>query len=74
MSNQFKEHPLLDRLISIGGLKNDAALARALETTPSSVCKMRHGVLPIGPSTILRAHETFNMPVKDIRQLLAVGA
>lgn len=62
---------LFDQLMASHHLKNDAALARALEQKPPVISKMRHGVLPVGPVMIINLHETFDMPVKAIKEALA---
>jgi hypothetical protein len=61
----------LDTLIDKLKLKNDAALARALEVAPPVISKIRHRKLPFGDSMILKAHEKFNFAVADIRAGLA---
>ena len=60
---------LLDHLIEKLGLKNDAALARAMKVAPPVVSKWRHETLPFGPTHILRTHEDFGIAVADIRWL-----
>lgn len=62
---------LLDNLMQRGGLKNDAALSRALEVAPPVVSKLRHGTLPLGASLILRMHDAFDIAIRDIRALAA---
>lgn len=66
----MKPHALFDLLIKESGLKNDAALARALKLFPPTVSKMRSGRLKIGAEIILRIHLQTEMPVKDIFRLL----
>lgn len=58
---------LLDHLIELGKLKNDAALSRALQVQPPVLSKLRHGNLPLGPSIIIRAHEAFGISISDIK-------
>lgn len=62
---------LLDRVMASQNLKNDAALSRALGVAPPVVSKLRNGVLPVGPSLVLKIHERFGMAVKEIRAVLA---
>lgn len=62
---------LIDALIALNGLKNDAALSRLLEVAPPVISKMRWGTLPVGASFILKAHELGGMLVADVRKLLA---
>lgn len=65
------EHKLFDHLKAQFNLKNDAALARFLEMSPGQVSKVRHGRLPFGAEMILNVHEITDMPIKDIKALLA---
>jgi hypothetical protein len=64
-------HKLLDTLLERGSLKNDAALARELNVAPPVISKIRHHLLPVGPTHILAIHEKFAIPVKEIREALA---
>lgn len=63
----FNHAPVLDFLIERIGVKNDAALSRALKTTPPAISKVRHGRNQFGPSMILAAHELHDIPVREIR-------
>lgn len=71
MSYVHTPHKLLDTIIARRSLKNDAALAVALECAPPVVSKLRNRTLPLGPALILRMHENFGMPVAEIRELAA---
>ena len=64
-------HKLFDHLLSKHGLKNDAALARAINVNPPLISKIRHGRLELSAVTILAIHETFDEPVADIRAMVA---
>jgi hypothetical protein len=59
---------LLDHLRELAGLKNDAALARKLEVAPPVISKLRHYKLPLGDSLLLNMHETFGVPVAEMRE------
>jgi len=59
---------LLDTLRERFNIKNDAALARELATTPSTISKLRKGAR-IGAPTILSIHEHLGVSVKEIREL-----
>ena len=61
---------LLDALRDRFQIKNDAALARALNISPPQICKLRGGAT-MGPSVILSIHERLGVPVKEIRELAA---
>lgn len=65
----MKVNALLDHLIKLGNVKNDAGLARALKVLPPVISKIRHGALPLGPSVIIRAHEAFGISVADIKSI-----
>lgn len=60
---------LLDALLQQQELKNDAALAKRLRVAPPIISKIRHGRLHVTPTLILNIHETFQMPVAEIRQI-----
>lgn len=62
---------LLDLLLARHDIKNDAALSRALDVAPPVISKIRHHHLSVSPGIILKIHEAFDMPVKEIRAVLA---
>jgi hypothetical protein len=61
---------LLDALIEQLGLKNDAALARALEVAPPMISKIRHRALPVGGAMLIRMHEISDLSIADLRLLM----
>lgn len=61
---------LLDALISMLKLKNDAALARALEVGAPVISKLRHHRLPVGASLLIRMHEVSDLTIGELRTLL----
>jgi plasmid maintenance system antidote protein VapI len=61
---------LLDYLMSALNLKNDAALARALEVQPPVISKIRHNRLPIGASLLITMHELTGESVKTLRLVM----
>ena len=63
---------LLDHAIELLGLKNDAALSRILEVAPPVISKIRHGLLPIGPTIMIRLHETTGLSIADIKFLAGI--
>jgi plasmid maintenance system antidote protein VapI len=69
--NPATPHPLIDAVLKRQKIATDAALANAINVAPPVLSKVRKGKLPVGPSLILRLHETFDMPVKEIRALAA---
>lgn len=66
----YDPNKLLDALIEKLGLKNDAALSRALEVAPPVISKVRHRRLPVGASLLIRMHEESGMNVKELRSLM----
>lgn len=61
---------VLDMIIKKMGFKNDAALCRALDMQPPVISKIRSGITPLGPVTLLRMSELSGMKTKDIKALL----
>ena len=67
---QYDPNNLLDTLIKTLGIKNDAALSRALEVAPPVISKFRHKILPVGPSLLIRMHEESGLSIREIRNLM----
>jgi len=63
-------NPLLNHLIGHLRLKNDAALARELETPPPVLSKLRHGRMTLGATLLVRMHEVSQIPIKELRELM----
>jgi len=61
---------LLDTIKEHYSVKNDAELSRKLDVPPPTISKIRSGKVSVSADMILRIHETFEMPVKEIRELL----
>jgi plasmid maintenance system antidote protein VapI len=61
---------LLDTIKERHSIKSDAELSRKLDVPPPTISKIRSGRVSVSADMILRIHETFNMPVKKIRELL----
>lgn len=61
---------LLDLLIEVLDLKNDAALARALDVSRQTVCHWRHCRIPFGATHILRAHDVSEIAIAKIKAYL----
>lgn len=66
----YDPNHLLDCLIAKLDLKNDAALSRALEVAAPVISKIRHRRLPVGASMLIRMHETSEMSIADLRELM----
>ena len=61
---------LFDILIVKFGIRNDAHLARTLEVAPPVISKLRSGRIPFGPTMTLKVHDSFDIPVRDIKMML----
>lgn len=60
---------LLDALKEKYDLKNDAAIAKALEVAPPVISRIRNGKAKVSADIMIRVHETFGMPIADIKAL-----
>ena len=67
-----KVNDLLDLVIEKLGLKNDAALSRALGVAPPVVSKTRSGDLGATPTLLVRIHDASGMPFTDMREKLGI--
>jgi len=54
---------LLDEIIKMKNLKNDAALCLQLEVMPPVISKIRHGTIRLGATLVVRIHEYTGMPI-----------
>jgi len=66
----YDPNTLLDTVRDNLGLKNDAALARALDVAPPVISKVRHLTLTIGASLLIRLHEISGISIRDLRYLM----
>jgi len=71
--NANHSNVLLDQLLKLNNLKNDAALAKMLKIAPPSISKIRHGKLGVGAKLAIRIHETTNMGIHTIKRVLILG-
>lgn len=62
---------LLDNLKANGGLKNDAALSRALDVAAPVISNLRKGRLPLGATILLHMYDTFDMSIREMKSLAA---
>lgn len=69
MGTAVEQIKLVEGLKKLQNLKNDAALAHALHVAPPVISKLRHGRLPIGDSLLIKIHDAFDLPIKQIRAL-----
>ncbi len=66
---QPPQYRAVDHLIARARLRNDAELARFIGVTAATVSKVRAGKMTLSPGILLRLHETFGMPVAELRRL-----
>ena len=69
-SPDYDPNRLLDAIIEAVGLKNDAALSRALAVEAPVISKIRHRKLPIGGTLLIRMHEISHLSIKELRSLM----
>lgn len=67
----YNPNRVLDAIIDKLQLKNDAALARALEVAPPVISKIRHHTLAIGATILLRMHEISDLSIRELRELMS---
>ncbi|GAB2846337.1 hypothetical protein GCM10027277_13340 [Pseudoduganella ginsengisoli] len=68
--HRVRPHRLLDTVISRLGLKNDAALARALCVSAARLSRIRNGYREVNADLVLRLHEFGQIPIADLKLLL----
>ncbi|MFZ6646320.1 hypothetical protein ACO0LO_11420 [Undibacterium sp. TJN25] len=66
----YDPNRLLDALIELLKLKNDAALARALEVAPPIISKIRHRTMPVGASMLIRMNEISGLDISQLRYIM----
>lgn len=66
----YDPNRVLDAILAKLDLKNDVALARALDVAPPVISKVRHNVLPIGATLLLRMHEVSDFSIRELRRLM----
>jgi len=62
-------HPVFDVLIARFDLKNDAEISRLIGFQQSYIWKLRNRIVAGSPEVALAIHETFGMPIAEIRSL-----
>ncbi|QRX83411.1 hypothetical protein [Glaciimonas sp. PAMC28666] len=68
--DSYDQGRLLDALLQLKTLKNDAALCRLLKLSPPLISKVRHGRIKMSGEVMIRIHETFGITFIEIRGLL----
>jgi len=66
----FDPNKLLDALIDMMQLKNDAALSRRLGVARSIISNIRCGRLPVGASMLVRMHDESGISIKELRAIM----
>ena len=61
---------LLDFLKEKFDIKNDRQLALALGVQAPAISKIRHGHSSITADFILKVHEAFDIPIKEIKAMI----
>ncbi|CAN5389857.1 hypothetical protein BH11PSE11_BH11PSE11_12230 [soil metagenome] len=61
---------LLDAVIEKLQLKNDSALAGALDVSRPVISKIRSGTMAVGAIHLIRMHEVSGINIKDLRRLM----
>jgi hypothetical protein len=52
--------------------KNDAHLARILDSAPPVISKLRRETLPLGPTLLIRIHEVTDIPMRELKSMLGL--
>ena len=60
---------MLNAVLELKDLKNDAALARALKIPPYVISKVRSNTLPVGPALLVRLHEFTGLPTRELKEM-----
>jgi hypothetical protein len=63
---------LFDAILKAHNLKNDAELSRRMQVPPPVISKVRRARVTLGASLMIRIHETFGLPISEIRSLSGV--
>lgn len=61
---------LLDDVQRVANIYTDTKLAKALESEPSNLSRIRSGYSCIGPTQIVRIHELTDWPIREIKARL----
>ena len=62
---------LISEVINVTGLKNDAALSRAVEVAPPVISKIRTGRLKLGANLLVRLHLLSGISVERMKIVIA---
>lgn len=67
---EYRPEQVLNALMGRLGVKNDAALARALEVAAPVISKVRNRRTPLGDNLLLRAHEVSGLSIRELKSLM----
>lgn len=67
---KYSPNNFLNKIIEIQGLKNDAALAKALGTNAPVISKARSRRIAIGAHLLLAVHDLTGLPAKELRKMM----
>jgi hypothetical protein len=70
----IKPHKLLDTLNERMSFKKDAELCRLLGVFGAVISNVRNRKIPVGPALLVRMHETTDISIRELKQLLAESA
>lgn len=71
-NTSYDPENLFDTIISRFNLKQDKALALISGISPTVISKIRNRSLHVSPLTLLKLHDTFGIPVNELRMLMGV--
>ena len=71
--NRIPANTLLDELIKLTQVSNDASLCNKLNVAPPMLSKIRHNRVPVTSAFILNVHETLHVPVAQIRRWMTAA-
>lgn len=71
-SPTYTPEKLLDYLIKTLGLKNDAALSKALKVAPPVISKIRNRKLHVGPAILIRMLEKSPFSLHYLKALAGI--
>jgi|GEM_PF-1107950 len=73
-ASKIERNNLLNEVMKRTEVKNDRALAKALEVAPPVISKIRHGRLPVGATLAVSMHEAADISIAEITSILAGNA
>ncbi|MYM31506.1 hypothetical protein GTP58_24535 [Duganella sp. CY15W] len=71
---KIERNPLLDHLLDMNNLVNDAALARVLEVAPPVISKIRNNRMPVGASLRIRIMRKLGTTLETLDKLAPEAA